>query len=319
MLSPLKNLYRDIIKYEKNIIITSNINIVYGIKNYIKIWTHSGQFHADEVFAVSMLYRVLNSDIIVYRGRDVPDDKKYIFDYIIDIGMIYDDRRRWYDHHQIDNKENPTASVGMIYKYLNEKYNYKVGKYMLEIIKSINHLDNNINYKNIVSKIISEYNPLWDELDIIESNKDIILINDRFKEAVELALHILNSEKTQHLLINISNNSYKRDRSKTDAANIINLEIERRKYDNILILKRFIPFQEFIVKYNNKNPNRKIYFVIYLENKEYKIQPVKMDRPEYIPIWFDDIKGHIFTHNTRMIGTFSNIDSFMNEYKKYYK
>lgn len=69
-----------------------------------KIITHNGIFHADEVFAVALLYSTIfrdkEDDCILHRTRniaatDYTDDNVWI----IDVGGIYDPSKKLFDHH----------------------------------------------------------------------------------------------------------------------------------------------------------------------------------------------------------------------------
>ena len=57
-------------------------------------FTHSGKFHADDVFSSALLL-YLNPEITITRGNKVPDD----FD-----GIVFDIGRGRYDHHQKDSR-----------------------------------------------------------------------------------------------------------------------------------------------------------------------------------------------------------------------
>ena len=69
-------------------------------------FTHSGKFHADDVFSAALLL-YLNPEITIIRGNRVPED----FD-----GIVFDIGRGRYDHHQKDSRvrENgiPYAGFG---------------------------------------------------------------------------------------------------------------------------------------------------------------------------------------------------------------
>lgn len=75
-------------------------------------FTHSGKFHADDVFSSALLL-YLNPEITILRGNKVPED----FD-----GIIFDIGRGRYDHHQKDSRirENgiPYAAFGFSGKNL---------------------------------------------------------------------------------------------------------------------------------------------------------------------------------------------------------
>ena len=75
-------------------------------------FTHSGKFHADDVFSFALLL-YLNPEITILRGNRVPDD----FD-----GIVFDIGRGKYDHHQKDSRirENgvPYAAFGLLWEDL---------------------------------------------------------------------------------------------------------------------------------------------------------------------------------------------------------
>ena len=84
-------------------------------KNNASAFTHSGKFHADDVFSAALLL-YLNPEINISRGNKVPED----FD-----GIVFDIGRGQYDHHQKDSRvrENgvPYAAFGLLWEALGEK------------------------------------------------------------------------------------------------------------------------------------------------------------------------------------------------------
>ena len=81
-------------------------------KKNAKAFTHSGKFHADDVFSYALLL-YLNPAITITRGNKVPKD----FD-----GIVFDIGRGKYDHHQRDSRirENgvPYAAFGLLWEEL---------------------------------------------------------------------------------------------------------------------------------------------------------------------------------------------------------
>lgn len=90
----------------------------------LKIITHSGQFHTDEVFASAVLSLLHNGSVEVVRSRD-----PLVWatgDYVVDVGGEYDISRGRFDHHQIGGagvRENgvPYSSFGLVWKEYGEK------------------------------------------------------------------------------------------------------------------------------------------------------------------------------------------------------
>jgi uncharacterized UPF0160 family protein len=87
--------------------------------NIQTIATHSGPFHADDVFCIAML-RKLYPEAKVIRSRD--DEVLDKCDLVLDVGVLYDHEKRRYDHHQdgrAGSRENGImySALGLIWRY----------------------------------------------------------------------------------------------------------------------------------------------------------------------------------------------------------
>ena len=87
----------------------------------IKIGTHSGNFHADDVFAIAAL-SFIHPEYEIIRSRD--EEILTQCDYLVDVGGVYDHENKIYDHHF---KNGPAyedgltmSSVGLIWKHYGE-------------------------------------------------------------------------------------------------------------------------------------------------------------------------------------------------------
>lgn len=85
--------------------------------------THSGSFHADDVFAVATLLLALDDiDVQVVRSRsqEVIDAAEWV----IDVGGIYDPAAQRFDHHQpgapVRDNGVPYAAFGLVWKHFGE-------------------------------------------------------------------------------------------------------------------------------------------------------------------------------------------------------
>jgi uncharacterized UPF0160 family protein len=83
----------------------------------MKVVTHSGQFHADDVFAFAVLQAAVGQlDLVRSRDAQVIAGADLVFD----VGGIYDAERRRYDHHMRDLPRRPDgtpySSVGLIWR-----------------------------------------------------------------------------------------------------------------------------------------------------------------------------------------------------------
>ena len=173
-----------------NIRITKNIDEANCI-------THSGTFHADEVFSTLILSKI-KEEIILIR---LPEVRKQYEDKI-----IYDIGGGKFDHHQLGgngNRDNGVkyAACGLIWKEFGKKM---LGKYNIEEIDYVwEYIDNNLiqfidandngqlpklpaDYRNVhISYLIGLFNPRWDEsidsdLRFIEAIKFAQIIFDEF-------------------------------------------------------------------------------------------------------------------------------------------
>ncbi|GAC34645.1 MYG1 family protein [Paraglaciecola polaris] len=154
--------------------------------------THSGNFHADDVFSVAALKRIFPSFTLI-RTRDLEIIAKA--DIVIDVGGQYDPETDRFDHHQrggAGERENgiPYSSFGLIWQ-----------KYGLAICENNQNLANALDaglvstidavdcghVKGVaegisLSQTISMFNPTWQEKSDFDSG---------FDEAVEFAARVL--------------------------------------------------------------------------------------------------------------------------------
>ena len=75
----------------------------------MRIFTHSGVFHADEVLAIATYNYFNNTKASVTRGFEIPQD---FSGYVLDIGREYNEKEWKFDHHQ--NSELPATNVLML-------------------------------------------------------------------------------------------------------------------------------------------------------------------------------------------------------------
>ena len=225
-----------------DIIITSDVTRANAI-------THSGSFHADEVMATVILGKVFGK-IRVCRTNKLPD-------YVSSSTIIYDIGFGKYDHHQKGGngtRKNgvPYASCGLIwrdfgYKLLEKTCNpdFIWAQIDRDLIQGIDAVDTGSMPRTIypiqsmnISHEIGMFNPRWDGN---ESTDDCFLKAVRFAEIV--------FDATLEDAI-----------SKANAQGYINEAIENSK-NNIMILKKFAPWKEFLFLSSNPKAND-IQFVI---------------------------------------------------------
>ena len=147
--------------------------------NLQKGFTHAGHFHADDVFATALL-RILNPDITIERGYEVPDG----YD-----GIVYDIGRGYFDHHQEDKevRENgvPYAAFGLLWREFGAGLigEQEAARYDEKFIQPLDEADNT-GCDHPLASVISEYNIGWDS----DASED-----EAFWRAVRTAEEILNN------------------------------------------------------------------------------------------------------------------------------
>ena len=218
-------------------------------------FTHSGKFHADDVFSAALLL-YLNPEITIARGNIVPENYE---------GLVFDIGRGQYDHHQKDSRirDNgvPYAAFGLLWEKLGpEILGEELAQKFDESFVQPLDINDNTGEKNELATLIGNFNPGWDSKGsndeaffqavsvagmILENKFERYLGNERADRRVEEVL----AEHTEALAS-----------GKTPAENT-----------NILVLPEFIPCQKRLSETN-------IAFVIFPSNRGgYCIQPQKKE------------------------------------------
>ncbi len=174
--------------------------------NKIKLVTHNGSFHADDIFAAATLSLLLEKKgkaFEIIRTRDIETIKAG--DYVFDVGGIYDESINSFDHHQKEfNKKRENgimySSFGLVWK--------KFGKELTESDKIVELID-----KHLAAPVDASDNGF----DLVEAKYDILpyfiqhffssmrptwretnVTNDeRFLECVKIAKVVLSREIIQ--------------------------------------------------------------------------------------------------------------------------
>ena len=231
-------------------------NLLYQIhRPGASAFTHSGKFHADDVFSAALLL-YLNPEIMITRGNRVPED----FD-----GIVFDIGRGQYDHHQKDSRirENgiPYAAFGLLWEALGADI---LGEDLAQRFDEafVQPLDNNDNTgeKNELATLIGNFNPTWDA----EGSND-----EAFFQAVSVAGMILENKFER-----FRGNERADKRIEEIYAHHEQAVHDREKHRDdarILILPEFVPCQKFLSE-------TEIAFVIFPSNRGgYCIQPQKKE------------------------------------------
>lgn len=210
---------------------------------HAQAFTHSGKFHADDVFSAALLL-YLNPEIRICRGNRVPEEFE---------GIIFDIGRGTYDHHQKDSRirENgtPYAAFGLLWEVLGADI---LGEELAlrfdeEFVQPLDRNDNT-GEKNELAALIGDFNPVWDE----EGNND-----GAFFEAVNLAGTVLENKFAKYL---------GNERADQQVEAFLK---ESGWQDKILVMPKFVPCQK-------KLADTEIEFIVFPSNRGgFCVQPLK--------------------------------------------
>ena len=169
-------------------------------KNALKIITHDGTFHSDEIFSIGLLMafeKAEGQSIQIVRTRDEEFLKEHQANsdvFIIDIGGNYDLDYRNFDHHQDDKSFEDKASVRLVYDYLliANKMDAGLAKHLWDnLLKLINQWDLGkeqkfVNYYHRpLPSLISSYN---------RTTEDEREENIQFEKALRFGVEIIENE-----------------------------------------------------------------------------------------------------------------------------
>ncbi len=163
-----------------------------SIGSHLTVVTHSGSFHADDVFSVAALKSIL-PDFNLIRTRDVALIEQA--DIVLDVGGIYAPERGRFDHHQRGGagaRDNgiPYSSFGLIW----QKYGLEICDGDADVADSVDgilvstidaidcgHVEG-VAQGISLSQTISMFNPTWQEGGDFDAG---------FNEAVAFAQRVL--------------------------------------------------------------------------------------------------------------------------------
>lgn len=229
-----------------------------------KFVTHAGKFHADEVFGTVLLEKIFKN-ISLIRLPEVDA-------FNLDDKLVFDIGGGKFDHHQFGGngaRENGIkyAAFGLLWREYGKELLNQMNAENVEdcykmfdknFVQFVDAGDNGqIPFENIdikletVSDIIEGYNPNWDE----EIDSDI-----KFKEATEMARAIFDN-KIQSVI------------AKCKAKEFVEEAIEKSE-DGILVLEKFMPYQEFVLESSNPKAKDILYAVFKSNRNGYNVRAI---------------------------------------------
>lgn len=146
-------------------------------------FTHSGHFHADDVFSAALLRYAVNPALKIIRSRgSIPAGFK---------GLTFDVGGGEFDHHGPNPERRPNgipyASFGLLWRTIGPIYGRDIYKMIdSRLVQPIDDADNG-GKPCLLSNVIRSMNPTW-----LESPE--MVIDSAFERAVGLALTILSRQ-----------------------------------------------------------------------------------------------------------------------------
>lgn len=230
--------------------------------------THSGKFHADDVFATAFLTKIIDNPVVCRVNNIDFEVENDVLVYDIGFGKFDHHQKEFCDKHDSGVKY---ASFGLLFREFGLNYLESINaEYascvfsMIEhdLVEGIDAVDNGefpeicarYNYKSI-DAIIGDFNVCWNE----EIDNDIYFI-----KAVEVADSILMA-------------CIKKCFAKAEAKKYVDVAIEN-SCSHIMTLDRHMPFKDFVI--TSSNPKAKdILFCITPSNRGgYNVHTIPKDK-----------------------------------------
>lgn len=171
--------------------------------NQVKIVTHNGNFHVDDVFAVAALCLLHGDNVEIIRSRD--ERLLASADMVVDAGMVYNPDKNRFDHHQeggAGQRENGInySSFGLVWKKFgneicgNDRIASDIDK---RLVMSIDAYDNGTEvterlredypFRYSIFDIIKAFRPTWEQ----STEEDLM---KAFLETVTFAKTVIQKE-----------------------------------------------------------------------------------------------------------------------------
>lgn len=195
--------------------------LLFSIKNSpIKIGTHSGVFHCDEVLGTYMLQLILPDSVIV-RSRD--NDVLKQCDIVIDVGNEYDPNRLLFDHHQKGFSESVStlkpgkpwstklSSAGLVYCHFGS-----------DVIKKI--LGANVSSEKVDAVFDHVYENFIQEIDAIDNGFPMFEGEPRYRITTHLSSRVNQLNKQW----NVRDDEFNEKEAFSAAQNYVGSEFESR-------------------------------------------------------------------------------------------
>ena len=203
------------------------------------IVTHSGRFHADDVFATAMILMIETHEVVRSRDEEVIAQA----DVVLDVGAEYDPSRRRYDHHQNSFTEQrangvPYATAGLVWKHYAHQILAKKGLQDPEM--------QNFAFEWVDKKLINDIDAVDNGLfsdDPRPSISQVIAMMNRSSDEPEEQLIAFN--QAVELTSNILDNYIKAGIKEAEVAQELHAYLPSVEA-GVLVLDKNLPFKDFL-------------------------------------------------------------------------
>lgn len=278
-----------------------------------KIITHSGSFHADDIFACATITLYLDAEKIPYTITRTRDEKEIIKgDYVIDVGGTDDEKTNRFDHHQqggAGKRENgiPYASFGLVWKKFgpllcnDDEIIDDIDKRMVQPIDAI---DNGISISEPseagicdygIYGIVGAYQNTWKEAGAIKQQ------HDNFIRLVEFFKDILRRE-------------IERSRHRLEMVEVIQNIYDTAENKEILVIPHHVTIGALIQVLDK---HKEVMFIVCKSNSNWKViamrkEPCSFENRKSLPeAWaakrndelaeITGVPDAVFCHNARFL------------------
>lgn len=249
--------------------------IMHNKNKKLKLVTHDGSFHADDVFACATLSLMLeknNDKFTIIRTRD--EEMIDSADYVFDVGGIHDEKLNRFDHHQIGGagkrgNDIQYSSFGLVWKKFGTKVsgseeaaNFIDQKLVTPVDANDNGLDlYKNNFENILPYTVNDVLAIFSPTALEAKDKD-----KQFLKALVWAKEILKREikkaDDQIEITKIIRNFYKKAKDKRL------IVIDKPKVSRYEIWDALQDFSEPL-------------FVVYGDNDDWSIVAMRKDKDSF--------------------------------------
>lgn len=238
----------------------------------ISIATHSGFYHADELFAVATLKIIFerkNKEVEIIRTRD--RETAFSCDYCVDVGREYNLSKNRFDHHQVDESlirgnNIPYAAFGLIWKHFGPQLVSSKDIFDTiekKLVQPIDAMDNAVTLSTKNFEGVNEYN-IASAIYALSQYHGVDKLNESFFNCLAICEQILVGEINQA-------------EEKQKSRQIVLETIKSQSGKSILILDKYHSWKDIVLDYPN------IKFVVYpdVNTSNWYLQPAKNSKEDF--------------------------------------